>query len=106
VEQVFTFNFSDPGLDHAQDTLLLPSISYVQATVVYLGGELRTEHSIHSVGGADGATVAVVFSREVRATVHVEARCCTGTLLPAVAPPGAGLGDRSKPASLRAAPSR
>ena len=45
--QAFIFNFSDAGADHTQDTLLLPSLSYVQATVVYLGGEEQAvAHSV------------------------------------------------------------
>lgn len=77
--QRFTFNFSDPGDDHGEDTLLLPHVSYLQYSVVYLGGgTARADHSVQSEGDGTGPTVDIVFDRAVTATLHVEARCCTG----------------------------
>jgi hypothetical protein len=78
--QNFFFNFSDPGKSNSQDTLLLPEISYLQYSVVFLSGEQRTQHSIHSPGDGTGTAVSVIFDRAVKAIVHVEARCCTGTI--------------------------
>ena len=76
--QRFHFNFSDPGTDHSEDTLLLSHISFFDYTVVYLGDSPRVGHSAQTVGDGTGPTVDIVFDREVTAVVHTEARCCTG----------------------------
>ena len=74
--QRFEFNFSDAGKDDADNTLLLPEISFLQYSVVYLGQSKRAAHSAQSPGA--GPTVDIVFDHEVTAIVHVEARCCQG----------------------------
>ena len=76
--QQFFFNFSDPGESNSQDTLLLPEISFLQYSVVFLSGQEQVPHSMHSPGDSTGTAVSVMFDREVKAIVHVEARCCTG----------------------------
>eukprot|EP01050_Picozoa_sp_SAG11_P004355 SAG11_NODE_277_length_11302_cov_5.987146_5_plen_1278_part_00 len=74
--QEFLFNFSDSA-SHSLDTLLMPEVSFLQYSVVFLSGEERTDHSIHMRDGT-GTAVSVIFDHEVKAIVHVEARCCTG----------------------------
>ena len=87
----FFFNFSDSGAAQNWDTLLLPSIDWLDYSVAFAADETRVDVAHRAVLSAAGDAVAVVFDAPALATVFVEARCCTGGLQAAVVPAARGL---------------
>lgn len=74
----FVFNMSDEGPNHNYDTLLLPSIDFMQYSVAFAEEETHVDTVHYTVLSRAGDVVTVVFDAPVLATVFVEARCCTG----------------------------
>jgi hypothetical protein len=76
----FVFNLSDAGSANNLDTLLLPTIDWMQYSVAFAAEETRTDIAHHAVLSAAGDVATVVFDTPALATVFLEARCCTGGL--------------------------
>lgn len=76
----FSFNLSDPGPANNLDTLLLPTIDWLQYSVAFAAEETQTDITHHAVLSAGGDVATVVFGAPALATVFLEARCCTGGL--------------------------
>ena len=87
----FLFNFSGSGAAQDLDTLLLPSIDWLDYSVAFAAEETRVDVAHHAVLSAAGDALTVVFDAPALATVFVEARCCTGGLQAAVVPAARGL---------------
>ena len=86
----FPFNFSDSGAAQNWDTLLLPSIDWLDYSVAFAAEETRVDVAHRAVLSAAGDAVTVVFDAPALATVFVEARCCTGGLQAAAVPAARG----------------